>query len=161
MKNQNLFNETIDILVKAYLNDTLIHNRCSACAVGNIVAQKKYNSSLIPEYQLWSAESNFRDSIGWQSVFCSTMDENGEYDQDFFPMNYKGLAKEQIDATGYTWQELAQIEAAFEGLEFDDEYYTNTDAYVFNGLMAVVDTLCKIHECEEIKEETKSLFVKS
>jgi len=32
------FENTVDILVKAYINDTLEHNNCYACAVGNIVA---------------------------------------------------------------------------------------------------------------------------
>lgn len=42
MKNEKLFYETIDILVKAYLNGTLKNGDCMACAVGNIVAKKHY-----------------------------------------------------------------------------------------------------------------------
>ena len=32
------FSNTVDILVKAYLNDTLRHCNCYACAVGNIIS---------------------------------------------------------------------------------------------------------------------------
>jgi hypothetical protein len=37
------FSNTIDILVKAYLNDTLQHESCSACAVGNLVSHSMAN----------------------------------------------------------------------------------------------------------------------
>lgn len=38
MKNKELFDKTIGILVNAYLNDTLENANCHACAVGNLVA---------------------------------------------------------------------------------------------------------------------------
>src|SRR5258706_8814339 len=38
MKNELLYNKTINILKEAYFNNTLQHNNCYACAVGNIIA---------------------------------------------------------------------------------------------------------------------------
>lgn len=32
------FNHSVNVLVKAYLNNTLAHSTCYACAVGNLVA---------------------------------------------------------------------------------------------------------------------------
>lgn len=38
MKRPELYQKTVDILVKAYFDDTLQHGNCYACAVGNIIA---------------------------------------------------------------------------------------------------------------------------
>ena len=71
--------------------------------------------------------------------------------------------KRHIDASGYSWRELAKIEAAFESMaEYDDgDNDINIDQSMFNGLMAVVDVLAEIHEISlETTNETKKLFVK-
>lgn len=51
------FNNSMDILVKAYFNGHLRHNTCSACAVGNLVMdlgngiynQLPQPSDIVPE----------------------------------------------------------------------------------------------------------------
>lgn len=146
MKNEKLFSETIDILVKAYMNGTLIHGNCSACAVGNIVASRcDYKFQKTRQGVFWQHYVSM-----WNNVFITSFGS-----QKVYPGYYRGEAKEQIDSTGYTWQELAVIEKAF---EFQN--YHGSDADGYKGLMAVVDVLCEIHECEEVKEETKALFIK-
>lgn len=57
------------------------------------------------------------------------------------PRNYSGSAKKQIDATGYSWQELARVEYAFESAKKGE----SADDWMFNGLMAVLDVLADIH----------------
>jgi hypothetical protein len=147
MKNKELFDKTIGILVNAYLNNTLVHNNCCACAVGNIIAanmQIKYDP-----YLKWTGRQ-----LAWSKVFVSMPFKS---DQIQRPWAYTGNAKEQIDATGYAWTDLALIEAAFERAPKG----TNKDERMFNGLMAVVDVLCQIHELDEkTKRVTKELFVK-
>jgi hypothetical protein len=143
------FNHTINVLVKAYLNDTLQHGDCAACAVGNIVADssclkmEKHDGELY-----WS-----KGWPTWQVVFSTSFSN-----QKIRPHNYINDAKAQIDSTGYTWQELARIEFAFESAAVGE----SDDDYMFNGLMAVVDVLAEIHNInlEEIKE-AKALFVKT
>ncbi|KAA5545017.1 hypothetical protein [Adhaeribacter rhizoryzae] len=148
MKNKELFDRTVKILVNAYLNNTLVHNNCGACAVGNIIAanmQIKYDS-----YLKWIGRQ-----LAWSTVFV-TMPFKSEQVQR--PWAYNGSAKEQIDATGYSWQELALIEAAFESAPKN----TTPDERMFNGLMAVVDVLGQIHDLnEETKQATKELFLKA
>lgn len=145
MKNKKLFDETVSILVDAYLKETLIHQDCTACAVGNIVARKLYHCDNIPQ------ELSFRPfggaAIGWLDIIDPF--SNGPIIEA-----YKGLAKEQIDSTGYTPNEIFLIEKAFESVNNEDD----PDGYY--GLMKVVDVLCKIHECEQSKEETKLKFTK-
>lgn len=148
MKNKELFDRTVKILVNAYLNNTLVHNNCCACAVGNLIAanlQIKYDP-----YLKWTGRQ-----LAWSKVFV-TMPFKSEQVQR--PWAYNGSAKEQIDATGYTWQELALIEAAFESAPKN----IGNDERMFSGLMAVVDALCQIHDLnEETKRATKELFLKA
>lgn len=146
MNNQEKFEDTINILVKAYQNNTLQKGDCNACAVGNIIANKC--GILYTKDLHWTT-----DLPAWQYVFM-TVFGNQEKNLNY----YTGKAKEQIDSTGYTWQQLAKIEFAFESAP---EGKTK-DEEMFNGLMAVVDVLMEMHKIGKEKESsTKSLFAMS
>ena len=139
MIKEQLYNKTVDILVQAYFNDTLIHGNCASCAVGNIVAHNM-------GYTYTSDKKFWECSIpNWYDVFRAYQ-------------KYEGKAKKQIDSTGYTWQELAKVEKAFESAGKGN----SGDDYMFNGLMAVIDVLDIIHENtdEKATTETKKRFVK-
>lgn len=145
MKNPELFHKSISVLVKAYLNNTLIKGECTACAVGNLISAA-CNFKIIKENHIkWVTEKGNRIYSTWDMVFTTVKGVQRTY-----PKAYEGNSKEQIDSTGYTWQELARIEKAFE-----------CSKDMFEGLMNVVDVLGEIHEVD--KEEistTKLLFVK-
>jgi hypothetical protein len=153
------FEETVNVLVKAYLNDTLVHGACSACAVGNIVSASMGKVALRmpgtstgfdPHY--WADGSK----IHWWDVF-STSSRRQRIDAK----QYYGDAKEEIDSTGYTWQQLSRIEFAFESADGNASNYQD-ETWMFNGLMAVVDVLADIHGIDlQAKESAKALFVKS
>jgi hypothetical protein len=135
MKNKKLFNETIDILVKAYMNGTLNHLDCTACAVGNIVAKKYYGIS--------GCIKSPADAHWFSAVFSSDKKRLSD------------LCVNQINSTGYSISDVVEIEDSFEeGADF----LVSMDKDGYKGLMAVVGVLCKIHECEDIKEDTKQLF---
>jgi hypothetical protein len=124
MKKKTLYNKTVGILVDAYFNDTLQHQICQACAVGNLVAY----------YTNQKQEGKF---------YCKDWSWSGVV-RNYFPAgsNEKTIeiANKQVAATGYTAIELLAIEKAFESsrLTYPDP--------MFNGLMAVIDVLDKIHE---------------
>lgn len=144
MKNKELFDRTIGILVKAYQNGTLVNSICG-CAVGNIIASNMgvlvTVNGRLAKWSKWHPE--------WNTVF-STMINGKQY---INPDNYEGFAKEQIDSTGYIWQDLAKIENSFESARLSDDS-------MFNGLMSVVDTLMLIHEANETEiKQAKELFV--
>ena len=152
------FEHSIDVLVKAFMNNTLEHNNCCACAVGNLVADgigiKVVPFKGIVTKAKWESEN---DSVsiekGWPLVFMT--DDKKQKKRSY---NYKDLAKKQIDSTGYTWQDLAKIEFAFETADKGN----SDDDWMFNGLMAVVDVLAEIHGIDlEKKEEAKSMFKKT
>ena len=147
MKNKELFNDTVRILVNAYLNNSLVQGNCHACAVGNIIAAKmniKYDQDL-----KWMG-----CQVAWPQVFVTVSFEIAQVRR---PWNLNGPAKEQINATGYSWKELAQIEYAFERAP----WAKTQEERMFNGLMAVVEALSQIHEMDEnTKSATKGLFLK-
>lgn len=136
MINEALYNKTVDILVQAYFEDSLIHFKCQACAVGNLVAyytgQRDENGKLFAKDWSWAGPVYGR---GW----CDT-----------------GEGIKQVKATGYTAQELFKIEQAFES-----KRNSEGDA-MFNGLMAVIDVLDQIHENTDATatNNTKQRFVK-
>lgn len=67
-------------------------------------------------------------------------------------------AYNHVTLTGYSAEELLQIETAFEFCKFS----RNKEEWMFNGLMNVVETLDKIHANSDmtIMEESKSRFLK-
>lgn len=150
MKNPELFHRTVGILVKAYLNDTLEYTDCKACAVGNLVA--------------------FGLGISLKKVGKSIESSDPEYVGDWLNAMYpgKGISgvrlnmingniKTEIDITGYSVYDLANIEKAFhDGVEDMDK-----PDYNFNGMMSVVNSLQEIHDAStEEANEAKSLFTK-
>lgn len=151
MRNElQKFNETVQILVQAFFNDTLQKANSHACAVGNMVAYANdlsyRNSFTYPEKKVYiDAEPE------WQNVFMTVCGH-----QSFDTKYYRGITAEQIDSTGYSPRELARIEFAFETAS------SFTQDGMFNGLMAVVEVLADIHKVDlTVKESAKSLFVKA
>lgn len=169
------FEKTVDILVKAYLNGTLLHGNCYACAVGNIIAastgrqyrkikSKKDWETLAynGEPSLYEVGKSCKELELWPSVFsCISSDK----------INYHHITdklQNEFNSTGYTVEELFQIETAFEKAEnrgyisWDQDTPYNNDQWMFNGLMAVVDVLAEIHNIDlKQKDEAKALFVKA
>jgi hypothetical protein len=140
MKNKELFDKTVKVLVKAYQNETLEHCDCRACAIGNMVASTlpKLHTELVYPAHLAFYLCDIKNSFQIRKEY------QDEYDR-------------QLRAIGYTLDEALKIEAAFE----DTVLCVSEDIDGFKGLMAVIDVLQEIHECtEEETKEAKLLFVK-
>lgn len=152
MKNEPLWNKTVDILVKAYLGDTLTHGDCSACAVGNMICANLYNS----DFKIWNNKFtlNYNDLEGnWSDLFLTDGLTQHVYESEA----QNETIVEQVASTGYLWQDLAKIEFAFETAPQGN----NSDEWIFNGLMSVIDTLMQIHEANDTEaQEAKGLFRK-
>lgn len=144
MKNKEQFDWAVSVLVTAYLEGTLMHAACAACAVGNLIGDKmgtrpdmcnpnnNWENGCIPAWSMVHSMGNFCND--WKEVS-------------------KGLS--EIALTGYTPEETCKIEGAFEGVcKWDNE---DPDGYL--GLLAVVDALIEIHEgTEEENAATKQIF---
>lgn len=153
------FSKTVDILVKAYMNDELCHKSCSACAVGNLVAAALGTK---PKRSKETDHIEFENNIFENGTLAVLWYDHLNGIRSF-------QSEEQIKITGYTVDELRSIEYAFERAPGDpggphDGLYRGrcTDpVWMFNGLMAVVDVLAEIHGINlEQKESAKLLFVK-
>lgn len=143
MKNKKLYNKTINILVNAYFNNTLEHGMCTMCAVGNLVAA---NMGYTFKNNTWNNGAGYTFPR-WNNVHMYTDDE-----QKFDLSKYVDTAKKEIDSTGYSPLETAAIELAFETANKGK----SKDEYMFNGLMAVVNALDKIHENIDVEITTTS-----
>lgn len=162
MINETLYNKTVDILVQAYFNDTLMLQECTACAVGNIVAANNgYKIVKVGENMMWQDEGKDVFYPQWANVLATP---KYNFFQRFFVSNRQWFhlekfcdsAKEEILSSGYDLPEFARIENAFEkGAIGKDK--------MFNGLMAVIDVLDEIHQNKDcnVTESTKSKFVKA
>lgn len=158
MKNEPLWNKTVDILVKAYLGDTLEYGEPCGCAVGNLIAANcEYTidkSKNIKNRWIWvkdGIEINHRWGDGF-SFGCGV--DGLVYD------HITQIARIQAESTGYSYKEVVLIEESFHiGTQFD--LFDSKDAENFNGLMSVIDTLMQIHEANDTEvKEAKGLFRK-
>jgi len=137
MTNQKKFEHSVNVLLKALLNNTLVHGRCKACAVGNLIAASLGINIYLEEHDWPKWRTNLYTGHEWL---------HPEFDEietaNFF---YRSV--------GYTQDQIYKIEHAFEAAPMYDDW-------VLNGLMAVVDVLAEIHEIDlTTVKETKELFV--
>lgn len=142
------FENSLSVLVLAYINDTLTHLNCTACAVGNLIAAAHGCKMVADEkmgrgYFQWIDENGQRKFVHWlRSVTTIFRDEDQEQD---------------ILWTGYSVEELRQIESAFE----KSNKGNTLDEWMFNGLIAVVDVLAEIHGVDlTVKENAIGQFQK-
>ena len=159
MKNEELFNKTLNILVQAYQNDTLKHGDCAACVVGNLIASNlEYTFN---EEGMWLYSFNQIRFPRWKHIFITVASSNliycnlnkvdiinqtKEYTQILKKENKQHPSSiHQLQSTGYSIDDLMKIEWAFETADKGN----NKDDYMFNGLLAVYDVLCDIHEVKE------------
>ena len=155
------FNHTINILVQAYLNNTLKKGDCSACAVGNILGTPQW-SALFVTYNFGEGEGK-RQIIALPGFALMNLATNHIIQVPIWKLPEQ-IAKrieevqKAIIESGYTIEELARVENAFELAPEGN----NRDEAMFNGLMAVVDVLADIHGIDlKQKEEVRKLFVKT
>lgn len=165
------FEKSIDILVKAYLNDTLKHGSCRACAVANLLADRckslgidvsRWVSSFVtPELfdcrlpQLIASENELvaKTVIGFRLMSIESL-------RIMMPEETERAVQEThllFDGADYTKAQYAAIENAFETAPQGE----SEDQWMFNGLMAVVEILADIDGVSlEAKQEAIALFVK-
>lgn len=152
------FEHSVNVLLKAYLNDTLEHGKCSACAVGNMLGTERWSHYFVTasneegEFTQHKHKEGFVYGINWFGLItCIPFDD--------LPLDVKPKAiegKEAIKNSGYSIENLQEIEFAFETAPMDN----SEDDYMFNGLMAVIDVLAQIHKVDlTTVKEAKELFV--
>lgn len=114
---------SLAVLTKAYLDGTLRHGDCAACAVGNLVAAAM--SLPVSKERFGPAEHG-----DWFFLVAGLPGMLNDPDR-------LRAATAQIAATGYEVEELERIESAFE--------VNSGDATGYAGLLRVCDVLLEIH----------------
>jgi hypothetical protein len=171
MNKPELFHKTVKILVGAYLNDTLKHGSCHACAVANILMPiaeeikvspacwsikfvtitKEHNDGTETHQQFIAGEGQYVGRTFWGAKVKDLAEAVGESFKRYHE------AEKLFRVSPYTEKELSKIEHAFEVAPKGN----CDDQWMFNGLMAVIDALQEIHGCtEQEAKEAKLLFVK-
>lgn len=126
------FEKSMDVLVKAYFNDTLEDKNCQACAVGNLVCSAM-------GYKYHCSEMGLLDTGKRMNWFA------GLYRDPIYDFDANNLEKE-LDAIGYSLDEVRKIEKSFEqGAAYGD---------IFAGLMAVLEVLAEIHGVDLTAKES-------
>jgi len=146
------FEKAYNVLLKAFMNDTLASGTCAACAVGNIIADAM--GGVIRK----NDENNFKcniDNEWWTNVFVTGSDG----DQTIYKVKDDGdikvYRKRMFELTGYKWDELAKVEKVFEKNNdikhcyYDEKTEQEIMEDQFNGLMAVMDVLIELDKVEE------------
>jgi hypothetical protein len=151
------FDHSVNVLVAAFFNETLVHGHPCGCAFGNLVAHKlglKVHR-VDDDSAAWTKNNSYADhsAFDWYQAIAPGKVHSGN------PL--KGA--EQIYSVGYTISEAAMIEEAFERPTRTNlcTVRIGTEEDVFEGLMNVIDVLADIHGIDlTVKEEAKKLFVK-
>lgn len=147
------FNKAYDVLVQAFFNGTLAKGDCKCCAVGNIVAGA-YGATI--EIHEGTATCSMINHL-WKALFCTSWGIQAKR-VPYYGKTYIEEALYSIEATGYSEEELAKVEYAFEtntNIHIED-YCKNSEQDIledqYNGLCAVFDVLC---ELDNIPKEPK------
>ena len=150
MSEQEKFDRAVNVLVQAFLNDTLEHGSCTRCAVGNLVGALAYpGAHEAPgkargiDYVLPNGEIKRAD---WFSIMRNN-------NSPWLTSDEKRIGEEQRAALGYTWQQIDDIEEAFENTKYNQHA-------MYDGMMAVVTELALIHGIDlEHVHRAQELFV--
>ena len=145
--------KAIDLFLDAINNGTLAKGSCTACAVGNLVAHGmngtitgkgcSFNSDV--DNDMWGYL--FMTGVGSQTIHTSQL------------KNPKVISN--IEATDFTWRELAQIEYVFEmNTKINSNCYPNYNREQIkqdqiNGLEAVIEVMMGF---DDVKEDIKEVF---
>lgn len=174
MNRPELYQKTVDLLLDAYNTDQLKHGDCTACAVGNICGgndnwrflfvtpNNKQEKADRNKVRVKNFDTNEEKLIPNDKLVTFLETNTGFVDSDcnvswnvVSPLqyiNWKEDGIKAIESTGYTIEELARVEYAFEhSLRNTPEgynYYVDKDPKKgqFIGLTAVLGILAEIHE---------------
>lgn len=161
MSEQAKFNHTVQVLVQAYLNDTLEKGNCQACAVGNLIAHAAGAVYVRkPDHYRGKMELEAQPRVvDWLVAICTGDNSTQEIDKSKY-LNQPDV-KAAFDSTGYSFEQLARIEYAFESNNGHNQWGTDAERE-FAGLMGVVDVLVEIHGLAlSTATQAKALFVRA
>lgn len=151
------FYKSVDVLVTAYNNGTLIHQSCAACAVGNLVmaACDYTTNSDFDEWittdgkslgRIYTSRGLAKKSTAWYSAArCQGYNDDPALTE---------IGKTQIASTGYTPEDIYKIEKAFELTRGFPKPAS------VHALVRVITCLAEIHKLPDDELERALICVK-
>ncbi len=137
MRNKELYDSTVDIILDAYNNKKLMHGSACGCFIGNIVEKRCKNL----DYKDIYLDGNQVYTAYWYDVISNHYAKTN--------VDLKELVKEQIDSTGYTVEEVIALEQAFESAISIEKRVIGErglDIGQYEGMKAALKKLAEIHE---------------
>lgn len=140
--------KALDVLINAFNTDTLMSDSCTACAVGNLVADGK-GATLESIFRvIFQARRNGElvDNHSWYLPVVAGWPMTSEVEED-------------IKSTNFNIEELRQIERAFEGaarIKHMEALHTSSEAIkkdLIKGLQAVAKCLLEMDGCTATVKE--------
>lgn len=142
----NRFDNAVAALVKGYNEGTLRACDCTKCAVGNIIVHNNSFSFIRDE------DPDHHNS--WYDGEGNTVKAT------WFPLRNVYEDDEQVVSTGYSVEELVDIEGTFEYVMVINRSLKEEEAQ-YNAMMAVVDLLMRLEEkAGNLVESPKEQFNK-
>jgi hypothetical protein len=147
--------KAIDVFLDSLNNGTLVAGNCSACAVGNLVADafgiEYYVSGTSVTYSNYcSIHINGESPTVWSNFFCNGKERENDNLEQIKAMDI--ICKQ----TGFTLKELAAIEKTFEStcgaINNPHEEVSPTKVHI-KGLAAVVELMMTFDDVQESVEE--------
>lgn len=142
MNRESQYFKSVNILLDAYNSGELEHQNCGRCAVGNLLGNGGW-ASLFSTGIRWDNQGPPYYSITYTSLVTGILSIRRFVDED------------RVYAKGYSLNELAEIESAFEyefvkqcvGLrKLEVNELAKNKQKQFEGLCRVLDKLKEIHE---------------
>lgn len=147
----------INVFLKALEQGTLAKAACTACAVGNLVADgMNHDINLDDDYKPFIARNAY-----WGSLFTTTDGKQRISDPDYLRKLEYEKAVDNIESTEFTQEELMAIEYAFEtNTEIIISCYKDTSkqdirADQMKGLEAVVEVMM---DFDDVKDSIQEVF---
>lgn len=150
----------IDVFLDALNEGTLAKGTCVACAVGNLVAAG-LGAKIFKERGFFRCDT---DNYSWSDIFATTW---GGQNKRFGLLESNNpdiiKIKKMMETTGFTPQELAKIEFAFETNCSipHNRYFQHSKKEIrqdqIKGLKAVVEVMMTF---DDIKEDVNEVFTK-
>lgn len=166
------FQKAYNSLVRAFFEGTLAKFTCTACACGNIINDalgRPLTKEMLQEEMNW-LKSNFY--VSDNPEFDAVRERFAQARLDWAEKRHGGTGKfiakdyykDEVNAAGYTAEEFAAIENAFEDntvIKISSYHSFNEQMILedqYNGLCAVVDVLLELDKEFESKDDLKQKF---
>lgn len=159
MDEQEKFENSVNVLTKAYHDGSLKYGSCTSCAVGILVGAAAYPNRVVSSrHYNYMFEDGSTIEPSWYDMLIYIKKSVKGFTQDelisMHPLKRRvDLAEEQRESIGYSWSQILEIEHAFEGSLTTTNRSTVVHDYksaIERGVIDAIHALAKIHKMSSV-----------